>query len=190
MGASYDLATLIEAAALVSATDATSDGVVKPLRVKILGDGPDRATLEKLAAQSGAPVDFLGYVNHDVMAAYLALSDVTINSLKASAPQSIVTKIGDYLASAHPMINTGSSPEFRQKVEQDGFGVNVEAEDAEVLAATLLALREDEAASEHMGQRARRIAETQFDQKVSYQAIIALIEELITESRTQKARRH
>ena len=190
LGASYDLATLIEAAALVSATDATSDGVVKPLRVKILGDGPDRATLEKLAAQSGAPVDFLGYVNHDVMAAYLALSDVTINSLKASAPQSIVTKIGDYLASAHPMINTGSSPEFRQKVEQDGFGVNVEAEDAEVLAATLLALREDEAASEHMGQRARRIAETQFDQKVSYQAIIALIEELITESRTQKARRH
>lgn len=187
LGASYDLATLIEAAALVQTTTAGANKPHKTLRVKILGDGPDRESLEKLAVQHNAPVDFLGYVGHDIMAAYLTISDVTINSLKASAPQSIVTKIGDYLASGHPMINTGSSPEFRQKVEQDGFGVNIEAESAEVLAAALLAFMEDESSSETMGTKARQIAETQFDQKESYKAIIDLIEQLIAESHAYKA---
>lgn len=184
LGASYDIATLIEAATLVAAQSPSSSPA---LRVKILGDGPDREALVKLSTQTHAPVDFLGYVSHDVMAAYLSRSDITVNSLKASAPQSIVTKIGDYLASAHPMINTGSSPEFRHKVEEDGFGINVEAENPEALAAALIALMEDSNACEIMGKRARYIAETQFDQKVSYRAIITLIEELISASHAQKA---
>ena len=61
------------------------------------------------------------------MAAYLCASDIVVNSLVKSAAPSIVTKIGDYLASGKPMVNTGSSPEFRSKVSADGFGVNVEA---------------------------------------------------------------
>lgn len=187
LGASYDIATLIEAANLVAQTTQTSDNPTKTLRVKILGDGPDREALEKLAAQTHAPVDFLGYVSHDVMAAYLACSDITINSLKASAPQSIVTKIGDYLASGHPMINTGSSPEFRHKVEHDGFGVNVEAEHPDVLAAAILTFMEDETISQVMGEKARAIAETQFDQKESYKAIITLIRDLIAQSHAFKA---
>ena len=59
------------------------------------------------------------------MAAWLAASDITVNSLVHGAAQSIVTKIGDYLAAGIPMINTGESPEFCSKVEADGFGVNV-----------------------------------------------------------------
>ncbi|MBP3867129.1 MAG: glycosyltransferase, partial [Eggerthellaceae bacterium] len=116
LGASYDIATLIEAARIAAQTDAR-------IRVKILGDGPDREKLEQLAAETGAPVDFVGYAPYGLMAAYLKASDITVNSLVKSAPQSIVTKIGDYLAAGIPMINTGSSPEFRAKVEADGFGV-------------------------------------------------------------------
>ena len=82
-----------------------------PVRVKVLGDGPDREKLEALAVQLNAPVDFLGYTAYELMAAYLRASDITVNSLVKSAAQSIVTKIGDYLASGNPMINTGSSPE-------------------------------------------------------------------------------
>ena len=47
------------------------------------------------------------------------------------APQSIVTKIGDYLAAGKPIINTLASPEFRKKVEHDGLGRNIIAEDPE-----------------------------------------------------------
>lgn len=188
LGASYDLATLVEAAAQVQALKETpcQDAPHKTLRVKILGDGPDREALEKQAAQLNAPVDFVGYVSHDTMAAYLTRSDVTINSLKASAPQSIVTKIGDYLASGHPMINTGSSPEFRHKVETDGFGINVQAEDAQALSAALIALMEDDKAAEIMSKKARFIAETQFDQKESYKAIVAFIQELIAKDQAFK----
>ena len=172
LGASYDIATLIDAS-IVAAKENPS------IRVKILGDGPDRAKLEEQAARMNAPVDFVGYAPYELMAAYLKASDITVNSLVKSAPQSIITKIGDYLAAGIPMINTGSSPEFRSKVEADGFGINVEAEDVELLAKALVGLANDEAKRCTMGAIARRIAEEQFDQPTSYQAIVELISSLV-----------
>ena len=172
LGASYDIATLIDASLIAARADSR-------LRVKILGDGPDRAKLEERAAQSNAPVEFVGYAPYDLMAAYLKASDITVNSLVKTAPQSIITKIGDYLAAGIPMINTGSSPEFRAKVEADGFGINVEAENAEVLAAALLSLAGDDVLRAEMGTVARRIAEEQFDQPTAYQAIVELVRSLV-----------
>ena len=171
LGASYDIATLIEAAKLAHEQDSR-------IRCKLLGDGPDRPKLEELSAQLKAPVDFVGYAPYDLMAAYLCASDVTVNSLVKSAAQSIVTKIGDYLAAGVPMINTGSSPEFRSKVEADGFGINVEAEDARVLADAILKLAGDPVLCADMGTRARAIAEEQFDQEHSYLAIVDLVRSL------------
>lgn len=172
LGASYDIATLVDAAAMAAAEDPR-------IRVKLLGDGPDRAALEKRALAAGAPVEFVGYAPYDLMAAYLCASDVTVNSLVKSAAQSIVTKIGDYLAAGKPLVNTGSSPEFRAKVETDGFGVNVEAEDARKLADVLTALARDPEGRAEMGRRGRAIAEEQFDQERSYQTIVELIRTLL-----------
>ena len=172
LGASYDIATLVDAASIAHAADAR-------IRVKVLGDGPDREALEKRAREAGAPVEFLGYAPYDLMAAYLCASDITVNSLVKSAAQSIVTKIGDYLAAGIPMINTGSSPEFCAKVEADGFGVNASAEDAKALADAIVALAGDEGGRRAMGARARAIAESQFDQERSYMAIVDLIRGLV-----------
>ena len=172
LGASYDIQTLIDAASLAAATDPR-------IRVKLLGDGPDRQKLEEHATKTEAPIDFVGYAPYDLMAAYLCASDITVNSLVASAAQSIVTKIGDYLAAGIPMINTGSSPEFRAKVEADGFGVNVPAEDAQALTDAILELAGDAERCSQMGAKARAIAEEQFDQKHSYQEIASLIRELL-----------
>ena len=171
LGASYDLATLVQAAKICEERGSS-------IRVKILGDGPDRASLEGLAAQISAPVDFVGYAPYDLMAAYLVASDITVNSLVKSAPQSIVTKIGDYLAAGKPLVNTGSSPEFRAKVDADGCGVNVEAEDATILADALMELEGDPKRCAEMGTIARRIAEQQFDQRTAYQAIVELVRSL------------
>ena len=172
LGASYDLKTLIAA---VSACAESVPG----LKLKIMGDGPDRAKLEKLAFDLGAPVDFLGYLDYAHMAAWLSHCDITVNSLVATAAQSIVTKIGDYLAAGIPLINTGSSPEFRSKVEKDGFGVNVPAEDVEALAAAICELASNEEARKLMGSKARAVAETEFDQNSSYQRIVALVQSLV-----------
>ncbi|MFR3092867.1 MAG: aminotransferase class I/II-fold pyridoxal phosphate-dependent enzyme, partial [Eggerthella lenta] len=89
--------------------------------------------------------------------AYLCASDITVNSLVKSAAQSIVTKIGDYLASGNPMINTGSSPEFRAKVTADGFGANVEAEDAQALADAIAKLAGHASLRKIMGSKARAV---------------------------------
>ncbi len=191
LGASYDIATLIRAAALLEKRRAQylartgaegTTGIRRPfpaVRVKILGDGPDRAELEKLAREENAPVEFLGYQSHASMAAWLRASDITVNSLVKSAAQSIVTKIGDYLASGKPMINTGSSLEFRTKVTTDGFGLNVEAENPEALADALEELARTPSLRKIMGARGRAVAEREFDQRTSYLTIVNLIRNLI-----------
>ena len=172
LGASYDIATLIQAVKLAHAEDGR-------IRCKLLGDGPDRQKLEQLSESVGAPVDFVGYAPYDLMAAYLCASDITVNSLVRSAAQSIVTKIGDYCAAGIPMINTGSSPEMRAKVTADGFGVNVVAEDAQALANVILSLADDPERRRIMGANARRVAEEQFDQKRSYRVIVDLVRTLV-----------
>ena len=113
------------------------------------------------------------------MAAYLCASDILVNSLVGKAAQSIVTKIGDYLAAGKPLINAAVGAEFRRKVEEDGFGVNVQPGDASALSAALLCLIEDAAAREGMGEQARHIAEQQFARRVAYQSTVDLIDQLV-----------
>ena len=177
LGTSYDIATLIRAADILKRRG------VGNLRVVLLGDGPLRPEFEALAKELSGNVTFVGYVPHSLMAAYLVKSDVTINSLVRKAAQSIVSKIGDYLASGHPMINTGLDPEFWAKVEADGFGVNVEPEDPEALADVIQDLMDDSAKCEAMGITARRIGQEQFDRPNAYQKIIRMVDELLNVQR-------
>ena len=153
------------------------------IKIKILGGGPMKDELEKLAKDMKIEnVEFVGYAPYDKMAAYLAESDILVNSFVKKAPQSIVTKIGDYLAAGKAMINTCMSPEFRNKVEADGFGVNIMPEDVEILAGAIEDLYNNDEKRLAMGKRAREIAEEQFDRPKAYKKIRNLITELTEES--------
>lgn len=173
IGTSYDIRTMIFAA------DYLIELGYENIYVKILGGGPLKDELEELANSLKGNVEFLGYAPYEEMAAYLKKSDVLVNSFVKKAPQSIVTKIGDYLAAGKPMINTCSSVEFRRKVETDKFGVNIEAEDKYMLSNIILKLYNNNKMREEMGQRAREIAEEQFDRPNSYIKILKMIEKLI-----------
>ena len=175
LGTSYDIPTLIRAAELLFQKGETG------LRVLLLGDGPKRAEWEALAAPLGDRVRFLGYQPYERMAAWLHLSDAVINSVIQKAPQSFPSKIGDYLASGHPLINTGLDPELCQKVEREGLGINVPPEDPEALAAGIRQLMSDPDGAAEMGARCRRTAEEQFDRSRSYEAISDLVAELLGE---------
>ncbi len=172
LSACYDLETLVKAMALVQKTHPEA-------KLQILGDGSERDNLRAAVHSCGAEVVFHGYLPYSQMAAWLSKSDITINSLVEKAAQSIVTKIGDYLAAGKPMVNTSCSKEFRAKVEADGFGVNVKPGDAEGMAEVLVDLIEDPQRRSRMGERARAIAEEQFDRPHSYLKTVRLIEELI-----------
>ena len=173
IGTSYDIRTM------VLAGKELVDRGMSQIKFKILGGGPLKDELENLAKEQGCVnVEFVGYAPYPKMAAYLAKSDILVNSFVKKAPQSIVTKIGDYLAAGKPMINTCMSPEFRQKVENDGFGINILPEDVKILADAIAELYEDRDGCRIMGEKARKIAEEQFDRPESYKKIIELIEEL------------
>lgn len=173
IGTSYDIRTM------VLAGKELLDRGLSQIKFKILGGGPLKDELENLAKEQGCVnVEFVGYAPYPKMAAYLAKSDILVNSFVKKAPQSIVTKIGDYLAAGKPMINTCMSPEFRQKVENDGFGINILPEDVKILADAIAELYEDRDGCRIMGEKARKIAEEQFDRPESYKKIIELIEEL------------
>lgn len=175
---SYDLPTLIEACALAAPLVKESTG--KRLRLFILGDGPRRPELEAIAnTLEDASVTFTGYVDYQVMAAYLSTSDVLVNSLIKTAPQSIVSKIADYLSAGRPILNTGMSKELQGMCEELDFGVNVEPENTPALAGALLALAQDDAGCKRMGENGRKLAEDQFDRPRSYRPIVELVKELV-----------
>lgn len=172
LGSSYDIPTLIKAAQNIYSMG------YKDIKVKILGGGPLENEFKMLAQQQACNVEFVGYTPYQKMAAYLYKSDILINSFVKKAPQSIVTKIGDYLAAGKPMINTLSSPEFCEKVEKDEFGYNVEAENEQLLAELIVRMYGEPDVLSKMGRKAREIGEIEFDRKTSYLEIVRLIEKL------------
>lgn len=174
-GESYDLSTLILASEILYKKGYTN------IKIKLLGGGPDDLKLKTLFKEHPSNIEFLGYLPFPKMAAYLNKSNVCINSFVKKAPQSIVTKIGDYLASGNPMINTCSSIEFKNKVEKDNFGINVEAENPEILAEAILYFYKNRDIGTQMGKNARKIAEQQFDRPESYKKIVNLINKLLME---------
>lgn len=176
IGTSYDIRTMV-----LGAEELARRGH-RNIRIKILGGGPMKDELETLTRTRKIDnVEFVGYAPYDKMAAYLKKSDILVNSFVRKAPQSIVTKIGDYLAAGKAMINTCMSPEFRAKVENDGFGINIEPEDVKIFADAVEQLYKDEKVRLEMGKRARKIAEEQFDRPQSYRKIEKLIAQLTEE---------
>lgn len=174
IGTSYDIRTMV-----LAAEELVKRGK-QNIKIKILGGGPMKEELETLSRDRKIDnVEFVGYAPYDKMAVYLKKSDILVNSFVRKAPQSIVTKIGDYLAAGKAMINTCMSPEFRNKVQEDGFGVNIEPEDVKILADAIEDLHNNEEKRLEMGKKARRIAEEQFDRPKSYEKIEELIRKLI-----------
>ena len=174
IGEGYDIRTMILAA------EKLAERGLSDIRFKILGGGPMKAELEEMAnVRQIYNVEFVGYTTYEKMAAYLKKSDILVNSYVKKASKSVVTKIGDYLAAGKPMINTCMSQEFQNKVETDGFGVNIMPEDVSILVDTIEDLYEDKELCLQMGRRARTIAEEQFDRPKSYQKIVEMIQQLL-----------
>lgn len=173
LGSSYDISTLIRSAQKIYEKGKQN------IKFKILGGGPLEEKFKEIKDEKVCNVDFIGYVSYEKMAAYLVKSDITINSFVKKAPQSIVTKIGDYLAAGKPMINTCSSIEFRNKVEKEKFGINVIAENVDKLVEAILELYNHKDVCKIMGDNARKIAKKQFDRKQAYLVIERMIKNLL-----------
>lgn len=162
---SYDIKTLIDAGYMLRD---------KNVHVQILGTGSLKDELEKYS-QDMDNIHFWGFTPYPKMAAALSKSDVVVNSFVKGAPQSIVNKVGDYLASGKPMINTLENPVFCKLVEKNNIGINVEPENVKQLAEVIEKYMVN---NDKQGKNARILAETQFDRKVTYQSIVEIINDI------------
>lgn len=174
IGASYDIKTLIDAAKFILDQGKTD------IKIKILGTGSLKDDMERYSKSIGCiNVEFLGYVEYQRMAAFLSKSDILINSYVKNAPQSIVTKIGDYLSAGKPMINTLNNEEFCNMVENEKFGINIEAENVNQLMKNIIKIYNDHNLANKMSYNARHCAEKKFDRKNTYKNIVGMIGNLI-----------
>lgn len=172
IGTSYDIRTLV-----LTGKKLLSDGY-SDIKIKILGTGPTKEELMQLAKKENcANVEFLGYVDYPKMAAYLSKSDVVVNSFVKGAPQSIVNKIGDYLASGKPMINTLENPVFTNFVTENQVGVNIEPENVDELYKAIIKMYRDYPIN--FGKNARETCKKKFDRKTSYKEIVSLTQNCI-----------
>lgn len=174
IGTSYDIKTLV-----LAAKEIENRGY-ENVKFKIMGTGPMLEEIKALVAEQNCKnVSVMGYVEYPKMAAYLTKSDVTVNSFVKGAPQSIVNKIGDYLASGCAMINTLENDEFVAMVSREQFGVNIEPENVKVLADVVERFYKDRALCEKMGETARTYGEDRFSVATSYRRIVDMVGEQI-----------
>ena len=173
LGNTYDLYTLIDVA------KSLQDDGYKGLRFKILGQGPESKPLKLYAKTKNVEnIDFIGFVDYEMMAAYLSKSDMTINSLKARASQSIINKVADYFAAGIPILNGSLCKEMQDLVDDYKVGVNFEPENVESLKNAILYIINNPEKSKEFGENAKSLALEKFDRKTSYLEIIKTIEEV------------
>lgn len=171
LGSTYDLYTLLDAAEKLQSIG--KDYIL----IKILGQGPDSESLKKYAADKQLRnVDFVGFVDYEKMAAYLSKSDMTINSVKRRASQSIINKVADYFAAGIPCLNGSLCQEMRDLIVDYRAGLNFEPENVDSLVQAILEIEGDKQKAKEYGENAKRLAKEKFDRRETYPYIIKLIE--------------
>lgn len=173
IGNTYDLYTLMDAAKKIE-----KEGYLN-VRFKILGQGPLEKELKQYVEfKDISNVDFVGFVPYEKMAAYLSMSDMTVNSLKARASQSIINKVADYFAAGIPMLNGSLCKEMQDMVDNYKVGINFTPENVDSLVESIVKLLNHPEQCAQYGANAILLAKNKFDRQKSYMEIIERIDML------------
>ena len=130
-------------------------------RLRIVGDGPQRAALDNLARALGVreSITFTGSIPHATVHEEYRRADVFVN---ASAAEGFSTTCLEALASGLPVLSTKVGG-FADVVEDHRNGYLIDRADSAELAAKLLWLVENPTSVAQLSIRARAIAERDFD---------------------------
>jgi glycosyltransferase involved in cell wall biosynthesis len=125
----------------------------------LVGDGPERARIERIARASGVPAAFTGTVPHDRLPAYMAAMDAAVVLARPGAPfHYSPLKLAEYMAAGRPVV----APAIGQLTERLTDGVDallVPPHDPVALAEALRRLRDDPEDRARLGKAARAAAE-------------------------------
>jgi colanic acid biosynthesis glycosyl transferase WcaI len=164
VGLSQNLEVLIEAADRLRSKER--------LTIAIVGDGSKRQLLERMTADRGLQnVRFFPYQPKALLFDSFSAADVFLVSLKSGLEGFIVpSKVYGILAAGRPYIAaTDQSSEPAIIAREGGCGLVAAPGDPDALAAAIMSLYDNPAATREMGARARQVA-WRFDRKVAVQA--------------------
>lgn len=144
--------------------------VKTPVRLTIVGDGPDRAALETAAAPLGAQVRFTGYLSQTQVADTLAASHIVV---LPSFAEGVPVMLMEAMVSGLPVIaariaGTG------ELVEEDVSGRLVPPGDPEALAQAIDTLAADPDLRQRMGTQGRAHVLAEFDGRAEAGRLAAL----------------
>lgn len=154
-----DVRTLIRAAAIA---EDRSPGRIALL---LVGDGPERASIEALAAERRAPVDLLPPVPKAAVPRLLGLIDVGLVHATATPTYRYgisFNKLFEYLAACRPVLFACTSA--YDPVAAAGAGVSIEPGDPERMAEAMLELADEGVDGRaRMGRAGRGVVERDHD---------------------------
>lgn len=161
---------------LISAAERLRDA---PVAFLIWGDGPERAAVERQAADAGlSRVRFLGRIPKRTVRAALEACDALYLGWKRRSIYRFgvsPNKLFDYMAAARPIVHATSAP--GDPVAEYRCGVSVPAEDPGALADAIEQLAAMPAAERaELGARGRRRAEDHHDYSILAAQMLSAVE--------------
>jgi glycosyltransferase involved in cell wall biosynthesis len=136
---------------------------------QVVGEGPHRPALERLIAETRAPVELLGYRQGEELADLVRASRAVVMPSRChdNCPLAVI----EAMAWGKPVVGSrvGGIPELVRDGED---GILVPYDDPPALAAALTRVARDDAAVERMGRSARARVEERFDAAPHYDAVI------------------
>lgn len=174
-GLANNLGSVLDAAAILQ-----RDGWQSRVRVRFVGDGPEKARLQRRAQDEGITlVRFDLPVPKNQVYAVLQEADAFIHAtrnIKLYRYGFSPNKLYDYLAVARPVIDAAVS--FRSPVADSGGGLTISPDDASAMADAIKQLAEMPLAQRwEMGLRGRRYVEEHHD----FQRLAAKFERVLHE---------
>jgi glycosyltransferase involved in cell wall biosynthesis len=169
-GASYDLGTVVNAAASFAGASAV------PIHFVLVGDGDDNQRLRGMAGGAGN-ITFTGWLNEDDILDLLNTSDVGLAAYGSQAMQSLPNKLFEYIAAGLPVLSSLEG-EQRAFVEQHRIGLHYAPHNPSSLIerVTWLSAHPDERRA--MGARAMRLFNESYSAGTIYTMLAEYLERL------------
>ena len=154
------------------------------IRLLIVGDGPEKVRMLKLARRLGVnhAIDWVGQVSPHKVPLYINASEICLApfSLERNAQTGISPiKIFEYIACGRPFVTTRIGAAYDDFIESCRCAVLVPPNDPTALAAAVVKLLKNPKQCARMGQQGRRIAVERY----SWAKIAEQIEQFITQPR-------
>lgn len=173
LGRHHDLESLVEAAAILE-----DDETLPPFEFVIIGDGAKKEQLQDVVAQRGIDsVRFLPYQPVNLLPQSLTSGDVSIVTMAEGVEGLCVSsKFYSALASGQAVLAISApNTEIARVVERTNCGVHVEPNSPNRIAESVRRWLEDQEAADAMGDRARKVFETEFEKTDAIDAYYSLI---------------